>query len=98
VSAYNGGIPQAPAEIEAMIEERRDRLATTVDELVSRTRPKALLHRTLADLQLKVNTVIRTESGDLRTGRLALAGGSAVAVVALMVTVRRGKARRRARG
>jgi hypothetical protein len=97
VSAYGNGVPQSPAEIEAMIEERRDRLAATVDELVARTQPKALARRSLEGLRSAAHAAVWAETGRLRTQRLAIAGGSAVAVVAVMIVVHRGKARRRAR-
>ncbi len=96
--SYNDrGLPQNPAQIEAMIAERRDRLAGTVDELVARAHPRAIAQRSVDDAKQRFVAATRTEDGALRTQRVAAVAGSTVVVLGLMVWNRRRLARRRAR-
>ncbi len=85
-------LPVDPAELEAAVEERRQRLAQTVDELVLRTRPRELARRGLADAKRRVLAATRTEDGALRVERLG-AVAAAVAVLTLLLVWRRRRAR-----
>lgn len=84
-------LPQDPAELERTIEQGRERLAATVDELVRRTRPKALAQQASDDLAGRFRAAIRTEDGQLRVERLAAAGAAVAAIVALLVWRRRSR-------
>src|SRR5687767_1311802 len=73
----------APASIpalEAEVAARRQRLATTIDELSNRVKPKAIIHRQRQAAKARFADVATTPEGDLRIERLA----AVVAVVAVV--------------
>jgi hypothetical protein len=76
---------RSPAEIEADIEQTRDRLAGTLDELSDRLSPRAALR--------KANTAVRgafvTPDGAVRKNRAAAVLGGVVSVVGGAVALRR---------
>ena len=76
-------------EIEAEIVAARERLAGTVDELHTRTAPQEIARRQVESAKAKFTEATRTESGDLRTERIAALAAAAVALIGL------GAARRR---
>ena len=78
-------------EIEADIAAARERLAGTVDELHTRTAPQEIARRQVESLRTRFTEATRTESGDLRTERIAALAAAAVALIGL------GAARRRHR-
>jgi len=75
---------RSPAEIEADIEQTRDRLAGTLDELSERLSPRAALR--------KANSSVRgafvTPDGSVRKDRAAIALGALVSVLGGAVAVR----------
>ena len=78
-------------QIEADIAAARERLAGTVDELHTRTAPQEIARRQVESLRTRFTEATRTESGDLRTERIAALAAAAVALIGL------GAARRRHR-
>jgi hypothetical protein len=84
-----GQIPAKPAEIEREIEERRRRLAATLDELSSRAKPKEIARRGIAGVQAKADAAVRTPEGQLRKERLGAVAGALVVLTALLVWLRR---------
>jgi hypothetical protein len=70
-------------QIEAEIAAARDRLASTVDELHTRTAPKEIARRQAESLKAKLADATYTESGDLRTERIAALAAAAVALIGL---------------
>ncbi|HEY7720892.1 MAG TPA: DUF3618 domain-containing protein [Pedococcus sp.] len=70
-------------QIEAEIAAARERLATTVDELHTRTAPKEIARRQAESLKAKFTEATQTESGDLRTERIAALAAAAVALIGL---------------
>ena len=76
-------------EIEAEIRAARTRLAGTVDELHTRTAPAELARRQVASLKQRFTEATRTESGELRTERIAALAAAAVALIGLAVLRRR---------
>ena len=76
VPAPTLSIPALEAEIAA----RRDRLATTIDELTHRVSPKTILHRQTEAARARFADVATTPEGDLRVERVA----AVVAVVAVV--------------
>ncbi len=88
-------LPATPAEIEAAIDERRSHLAQTIDELVQRTQPKAIAQRSVVDAKQRFAAATRTESGELRTERVAAVAAAVVAVLAIVALLRRRRSRRR---
>ena len=71
--------PSIPA-LEAEIVARRERLATTIDELTHRVSPRTILHRQTQAAKGRFADVATTPEGDLRVERLA----AVVAVVAVL--------------
>ncbi len=66
--------------LEAEVVARRERLAHTVDELVGRAAPKAILRRQAEAARARFADVAETPEGELRVERLA----AVVAVVAVV--------------
>ncbi len=71
--------PSIPA-LEAEIVARRQRLATTIDELTQRVSPRSILHRQTQAAKGRFADVATTPEGELRVERLA----AVVAVVAVL--------------
>ena len=76
-------------QIEAEIAAARDRLAGTVDELHTRTAPKEIARRQAESAKAKFTEATRTESGDLRTERIAALAAAAVALLGIGALRRR---------
>lgn len=74
-------IPSDPAAIQAAIQERQRRLASTVDELTHRVSPKEVARRGAATAQVKAREAVTAEDGSPRTERIAAVGAAVVAVV-----------------
>jgi len=76
---------RSPQDLEYHIEQTRDRLADTLDELLFRVKPKTIVQRQIADT--KAHFV--DAQGNLRTEKVAAVAGAALGVVAFFVVVRR---------
>jgi Protein of unknown function (DUF3618) len=81
--------PNSPAALERAIDERRQHLAATIDELTFRAKPKEIARRGVAGLRARVQRVTHTPEGELRTERLAAAGGAVAVLAGLLVYLRR---------
>jgi hypothetical protein len=81
--------PKSVEAIEAEIAAARQRLAGTVDELHARTAPKEIARRQAEAAKTKFAEATRTESGDLRTERVAALAAAAVAMIGLGLLRRR---------
>jgi len=82
-------LPSDPAQLEREIEERRERLAATVDELAYRVQPKVVARRSVAGAQAKVRHATTTDDGTLRVERVAAVAGAVLLLVVLAVVRRR---------
>jgi hypothetical protein len=71
--------------LEQEIEQTRERLGATIDQLVYRASPKTIVRREIA----AVKAYFVDPSGAPRTDNILKVGGSVVGVVALFVVVRR---------
>jgi hypothetical protein len=93
MSDQNGKSPSGATrsvdQIEADIAAARDRLADTVDELHTRTAPQEIARRQVESVKTKFTEATRTESGELRTERVAALAAAAVALIGLGVIRRR---------
>lgn len=89
-----GALPSSPAELEAVIAQRRERLAATVDELVHRAQPKEIARRSVADAKVRFADATRTDEGELRTERIAAVAGAVAAFLAVVYLLRRRRSRR----
>ena len=89
----NGKAPSADSrsvdQIEADIAAARERLAGTVDELHTRTAPQEIARRQVESVKTRFTEATRTESGDLRTERIAALAAAAVALIGLGALRRR---------
>ncbi|KRF22948.1 DUF3618 domain-containing protein [Phycicoccus sp. Soil802] len=85
----SSGASRSVDQIEADIAAARERLAGTVDELHTRTAPQEIARRQVASAKAKFTEATRTESGDLRTERIAALAAAAVALIGLGAIRRR---------
>lgn len=83
-----------PAAIESDIEATRARLAGTVDELAVRLHPKEIGKRSVRDAKERARTATHAPDGSLRTERIAAVAAAALAVVGLLVALRRRRSHR----
>ena len=77
---------QQPSDIEREIEETRERLAGTIDELLYRSSPKTIVSREIA--QVKAH-YIDAETGQPRTDNILKTAGAVVGVIAVFVVIRK---------
>jgi len=75
-----------PSDIEREIEEARERLAGTIDQLLYRSHPKTIVGREVA--QVKAHYV-DVETGEPRTDNILKTVGIVVGVIALGVVLRK---------
>ena len=75
-----------PSDIEREIEETRERLAGTIDQLLYRSHPKTVVNREVS--QVKAYYVDPT-TGEPRTDNILKTAGVVVGVIALMVVLRK---------
>lgn len=77
---------ETPSDIEREIEETRERLAGTIDQLLYRSHPKTIVSREVA--QVKAHYV-DVETGEPRTDNILKTVGGVVGVIALFVVLRK---------
>ena len=75
-----------PSDIEREIEEARERLAGTIDQLLYRSSPKTIVSREVA--QVKAHYV-DAATGEPRTDNIIKTAGAVVGVIALFVVIRK---------
>jgi hypothetical protein len=75
-----------PSDIEREIEEARERLAGTIDQLLYRSSPKTIIGREIA--QAKAH-YIDAETGQPRTDNILKTAGAVVGVIAVFVVIRK---------
>ena len=76
---------RAPEAIEREMDETRQRLATTIDQLVDRTNPKNVLRR---EVETVKGTFVEPD-GTPRTDNILKVIGGVVGFVVLLVVIRR---------
>ena len=79
----------SPAALEQAIQERRDHLAGTIDELAARAKPADIARRTSAGVVRKLRTLTHGPDGGLRTERLSAVAGASVVLGVVIVVLRR---------
>ena len=77
---------QQPSDIEREIEEARERLAGTIDQLLYRSSPKTIVSREIA--QVKAHYV-DAETGQPRTDNILKTAGAVAGVIAVFVVIRK---------
>ncbi len=76
---------RSPADIERDMEETRQRLAATIDQLAYRAKPGTIVSRQVAE----VKAYFVAPDGSPRTDHILKVAGGAVAALAVLVAVRR---------
>jgi anti-sigma factor RsiW len=84
VSDTKATAARTPEQIEADIAATRARLASTVDDLVERARPRNVARRQVEQAKAQVFD----ENGRLRTEKVVAVGGAAAAVIAVLLVIR----------
>jgi len=74
------------SDLEREIEETRERLATTIDQLLYRSHPKTIVGREVASIK---GFFVDASTGGPRTDNILKVVGGVVGTVALLVVVRR---------
>ncbi|TWG97407.1 uncharacterized protein DUF3618 [Nocardioides sp. J9] len=74
-----------PSDIEREIEEARERLAGTIDQLLYRSHPKTIIGREVAQVKAYY---VDVETGEPRTDNILKTVGGVVGVIALIATIR----------
>ncbi len=77
---------QQPSAIEREIEEARERLAGTIDQLLYRSSPKTIVSREIA--QVKAHYV-DAETGQPRTDNILKTAGVVAGVITVFVVIRK---------
>jgi hypothetical protein len=79
-------VSQDPSAIEREIEETRERLATTIDQLLYRSHPKTIISRETAAVKAHF---VDPDTGQPRTDNILKMVGGVVGVIALLVVIRK---------
>ncbi len=74
------------SDLEREIEETRERLATTIDQLLHRSHPKTIAQREVAAVK---GHYVDAATGEPRTDNILKTVGAVVGVVLLFVVVRK---------
>jgi hypothetical protein len=72
--------------LEREIEETRERLASTIDQLVYRAHPKTIVSRQIADVKAHF---VDVQTGQPRTDNILKFVGGVVGVIAMFVVIRK---------
>jgi hypothetical protein len=80
------GQDQQLSELEQEIEVTRQRLATTIDQLLYRAHPKTIVTREVSSIKAHF---VDTRTGRPRTDNILKVAGGVVGVVALFVVIRK---------
>jgi chorismate mutase len=82
----NGSSASDPAALAAEIEETRERLAGTIDQLMHRASPRTIVAREVADVKA---FFVDPVTGEPRTENILKVVGGVVGTIALVVVLRR---------
>ncbi|GAA3517610.1 DUF3618 domain-containing protein [Nocardioides daeguensis] len=77
---------ETPSDIEREIEEARERLAGTIDQLLYRSHPKTIVSREVAQLKAYY---VDAATGEPRTDNILKTVGGVVGVIALFAVLRK---------
>lgn len=75
-----------PSDIEREIEEARERLAGTIDQLLHRSHPKTIVSREVAQVK---SYFVDSATGEPRTDNILKTVGGVVGVIAVFVVLRK---------
>lgn len=74
------------SKLEREIEETRERLASTIDQLAYRAHPKTIVGREVAGVKAHF---VDVETGAPRTDNILKAAGAALGVIMVLATIRK---------
>lgn len=74
------------SDLEREIEETRERLASTIDQLLYRSHPKTIASREVASIKAHY---VDAETGEPRTDNILKTAGAVVGVLVVLVVLRR---------
>ncbi|MFC7493100.1 MULTISPECIES: DUF3618 domain-containing protein [unclassified Nocardioides] len=80
------GQDQQLSALEQEIEQTRERLATTIDQLLYRAHPKTIVSREVSSIKAHF---VDSQTGQPRTDNILKVAGGVVGVVALFVVIRK---------
>lgn len=75
-----------PADLEREIEETREHMAVTIDQLLYRVHPKTIVSREIADLKA---VYVDPETGEPRTDNILKTVGGVVGVITVFAVIRK---------
>ena len=75
-----------PSDIEREIEDARERLAGTIDQLLYRTHPKTIVNREVSSLKAHF---VDPDTGAPRTDNILKVAGGVVGALVLLVVIRK---------
>jgi hypothetical protein len=81
-----GKAEDGPSELAREIEQTREHLATTIDELLYRAHPKTIVSREVSDLKA---FFVDPATGQPRTENILKVVGGVVGTIALFVVIRK---------
>jgi hypothetical protein len=79
-------VSNQPSDIEREIEEARERLAGTIDQLIYRSHPKTIAGRQVASIKAHF---VDEQTGQPRTDNILKAVGGVVGVVVVFAVIRK---------
>ena len=79
-------VEQTPTALAQEIEHTRERLATTIDQLIYRSSPKTIVGREVAALK---QYFVNPTTGEPRTENILKVAGGVVGTVVLLVLIRK---------
>jgi hypothetical protein len=74
------------SDLEREIEETRERLASTIDQLLYRSHPKTIVSREVASVKAHY---VDAQTGEPRTDNILKTAGAVVGVLVVLVVLRR---------
>ncbi len=77
---------EAPSAVERELEEARERLAGTIDQLIHRAHPKTIVSREVSDLK---GYFVHRTTGEPRTENILKVVGGVVGTIAVLVLIRK---------
>jgi len=84
-------LPGDPAALERLIDQRREHLAATVDELARRAQPRQLARQGAEQTAARLRAAVYTPDAGLRVERVAAIGAAVLTLIALAVWRRRSR-------
>jgi hypothetical protein len=82
----NGNAVEGPSGLERDIEETRERLAGTIDELIYRTNPRTIVGRQVAQVK---GFFVDAATGEPRTENILKVAAGVVGTIALFALIRK---------